>query len=677
MQRFSLFVIIIVLLLAAALRIIGLSWLPSGLSDPEITDITIAWAMRQGEVASFYRVNDTDGGREGLYPLVQAITGSVSGTGSLNLRILSVWCGLVSVALTYALGKRLFGTFAGLIAAATLTVTFWPVLLSRLAMHETLLLPIACAALLALSHALNLKRVIEPDQPSTRAYMALGVTAAALAYTHWTGLVMVPFAVCYVAFLIFTRHPISRRVLNAGTFSFVIALILGIPYLTFTLRAFRLSGFYSLWATRPESLGGLVGSTINTLLAVVVRGDPSVAHNLAAQPLLGLLSLALFVMGLIVAIDQRRAANMAFVLMSLVFGLLPSMWSRTVPDFGNMVMAIPAIMLLVGLGAQWIVETLFQQPAPMRSAQVMLITLLIIGVSGYATQRALFTQWPYQRGVMKQYRSTLGYLAAWLDRNTDDVTTAICTFNLDDSPRSISDPTLLRLMMHRDSSNLRFSDCLTGMVLTRGGDTQRIAFADPDGAAAVSPVLKDWLQEAQDVPIPGLPENSVVQINVKDQLANVLGQVTMGSVSWAPDAAGTSAEAKLPVRMGYNLTFEGYLIVPSKQFKVGDIITLITYWRVDGQQEPDLQFFAHLSRDPETDPIRQNDILRVEADTLQDRDIVIQVIPFAPLPPTFPDGDYRISVGAYRKDTGERFPVYDQDVPRGNRLFLDSIQVQR
>jgi hypothetical protein len=129
--------------------------------------------------------------------------------------------------------------------------------------------------------------------------------------------------------------------------------------------------------------------------------------------------------------------------------------------------------------------------------------------------------------------------------------------------------------------------------------------------------------------------------------------------------------------MGYNLTFEGYQIVPSKQFRVGEIITLITYWRVDGQQEPDLQFFAHLSRDPATNPIQQNDILRVEASTLQDRDIVIQVISFAPLPPNFPEGEYLISVGAYRKDTGERFPVYDQEIARGNRLFLDSIQVQR
>jgi len=235
----------------------------------------------------------------------------------------------------------------------------------------------------------------------------------------------------------------------------------------------------------------------------------------------------------------------------------------------------------------------------------------------------------------------------------------------------------LRLMMHRDSSNLRFSDCLTGMVLTRGGEIQRIAFADPDGVAAVSPVLKDWLQNAQNVPVRGLPENSVVEIDVQEQLANVIGRVTMGSVTWSPETVGTSVEAKLPVRMGYNLTFEGYQIVPSRQFKAGDIITLITYWRVDGQQEPDLQFFAHLLRDPAVDPIQQNDILRVEATTLQDRDIVIQVIPFAPLSPTFPEGDYLISVGAYRKDTGERFPVYDQDTARGNRLFLDSIQVGR
>jgi 4-amino-4-deoxy-L-arabinose transferase-like glycosyltransferase len=676
-QRFSLVSIIVVLLLAAALRIVGLSWLPSGLSDPEITDITIAWAMRQGEVASFYRVSDTDGGREGLYPLALAVTSGILGTGSLNLRILSVWCGLLSVALIFALGRRLFGIFAGFIAAVAMAVTFWPVLLSRLAMHETLLLPLACAALLALCHALNLRQLLEPDKPNTRAYMTLGVSVAALAYTHWTGLIMMPFAVCFVAFLILTQQPITRRVLGAGGFSFVIAVILGIPYLTFTLRAFHLSGFYSLWATRPENINGLFNSVINTLLAVVIRGDPSVAHNLASEPLLGLLALALFVMGLIVTIDQRRAPNMTFILMSLVFGLLPSMWSRTAPDFGNMVMAIPAVMLLVGLGGQWIAQALFQKPVPMRSAQVMLITALIVGVSAYITMQGLFERWPNQRGVMRAYRSTLGYLASWLDRNEDDITTSICTFNLEDSPHSISDPTLLRLMMHRDATNLRFGDCLTGMVLTRGGELQRIAFADPDGAAAVSPVLKDWLHEAQDIPVPGLPPASVVQINVQEQLASVVGQVTLANATWSPEAAGTSEAAELPVRMGYNLTFEGYQIVPSRQFRAGDIVTLITYWRVDGKQEPDLQFFAHLSSNPFTNPLQQNDILRVEASTLQDRDIVIQVISFAPLPPNFPEGEYLISIGAYRKDTGERFPVYDQDIARGNRLFLDSIQVQR
>ena len=197
-----------------------------------------------------------------MYPLVQAITGSIADTGSLNLRILSVWCGLTSVAIMYALGKRLFGTFAGLIAAATLAVSFWPVLLSRLAIHETLLLPLACGGLLAFSHALHLRRTVEPDAPRTRAYMTLGVIAAALAYTQWTGLILIPFAASYLAFLILTRQQISRRVINASVFSFVIATILGIPYLTFTLRAFHLSGFYSLWATRPESISGLFSSTI-------------------------------------------------------------------------------------------------------------------------------------------------------------------------------------------------------------------------------------------------------------------------------------------------------------------------------------------------------------------------------------------------------------------------------
>jgi 4-amino-4-deoxy-L-arabinose transferase-like glycosyltransferase len=670
--------VVAVLIVAAALRVVGLTWLPPGLNAEEIADLTITQALQRGEVASFYRVAGdarTDVGREALFPLVQALFGAVGGDGLLNLRLLPALSGVVSVALMFALGRRLYGPLVGLVAACTLAVSLWPVLLSRSAIRESLLLPLALGALWMFARAIHLSHIVQPDPPRTRSYMVLGVLTAALAYTHWTGLLMLPFVVTVIAVFILTRQPISRRVFGAGVFSFVIAMILGIPYLTFTLRAFPLSGFATLWSHRPESVQGALTSSLNTVLAVTMRGDALPQHNLAPEPLLGLMALALFVMGLIVVIDRHRAANALFVLLALAFGLLPSMWARGAVNFTHLVTALPALGLLVGVGGQWLVESFLTSARPLRDARVVALLVLIVGVSMALTANAIFARWPEQEGIVPAYRAYLGRLAGYLDRTNDGLTTVICTFDLKPRDAQPTDPALLRMMMHRDTDHVRFSDCLTGMVLTGGGTAQRVAFANPEAASAVSPVFKAWLRGATNVAVGGLPPASVLQINVERELADALGTLTLGHVWWTGEENNIVPTAKLPVRMGYNLTFEGYLIVPNTRFKLGQIVTLITYWRVDGPQQPDLQLFGHLTRDSGADPLQQNDILSVEATTLQDRDILIQIIPFAPLPPDFPPGDYLVSVGAYRRDTNERFPVYDQDVPRGDRLFLDRITV--
>jgi hypothetical protein len=104
-------------------------------------------------------------------------------------------------------------------------------------------------------------------------------------------------------------------------------------------------------------------------------------------------------------------------------------------------------------------------------------------------------------------------------------------------------------------------------------------------------------------------------------------------------------------------------------------VTLITYWRADGPLEPDLRIFAHILRNPSTEPVLQNDVLSVDASLLRDRDVFIQIISI-PLPPDFPSGEYHLSVGAYRSSTKTRLPVYDATNEHGDRLFLDTITVE-
>lgn len=670
--------ILLILLVAAAIRIADLTRLPPGFNDDEIRGIQVAETTQQGVVASLYNVGDPAGGYEGLYPTLQGILTSLIGDGLLCYRILSMWCGLISVALMYALARRLFGHFAGLGAAVALAVTFWPVLLSRSAIREALLLPLVLALLLIMARALHLSRKIEPEAPMTAPYTMLGVLMVMTIYTHWTGILTVPLVVVFLIYLIVTHQPISRRVLSFTGFAFLVAIILGIPYLTFSLRAPALSALHVFWANRPENVVSLLNSTARTVGSLFLAGDPLPQHNMPGSPLIGPLGSVLLLIGLLTAIRRWRWPNMALMLLTLLIGLLPGLWSRGEPNFTYTILALPAIMALVGLGALVAAQQAFKLNNLTGNGRALLAGAAIAAVSLYFTSTALFQQWPRSQGVDQAYYGRLGRLAAYLDRNHDGLTTSICTLNLTSADsRKPSDPALLDLMLHRRSPDVRFSNCLTALVLTRGGGLQRFAFADREAAKAASPLFRFWLDKGQPVPADGLAPGTVLILNVEKELADLAGKLTLGHVEWAPESVGvpSSTRATLPVRMGGYLTFEGYQLPAGSAYRPGDTVTLVTYWRADGPQEPDLRVFAHILRNPFTEPILQNDVLSVEASRLRDRDVFMQIISI-PLPLDFPAGEYHLSIGAYRSSDETRLPVYDANDEHGDRLFLDTINVE-
>ncbi len=206
-QERNLVLILLILLVAAALRIADLTRLPPGFNQDEIRNIKIVETARMGVIASFYNVGDQRGGYEGLYAILQALITGLIGDGLLCYRILSTWSGLVSVALMYALARRLFGRFAGLSAALALAVGVWPILLARSAIRETLLLPLTLGMLLALARALHVDRRVEPDPPVTASYLAVGVLLTLMVYTHWTGLIGLPLLLLFIGYLIAASRP--------------------------------------------------------------------------------------------------------------------------------------------------------------------------------------------------------------------------------------------------------------------------------------------------------------------------------------------------------------------------------------------------------------------------------------------------------------------------------------
>ncbi|MCC7450916.1 MAG: glycosyltransferase family 39 protein [Anaerolineae bacterium] len=680
-RSLELALIVLILLAAAGLRIADLTRLPPGFNGEELINIQIAETVRMGRIFTFYNLGPQIGGYEGLFPILQSVITTLVGDGLLFYRVLPLWCGLFSVALMYRLARRLYGPAAGLGAAIALTVTLWPVLLSRSTIREALLLPIILSLLLIMIRALHLSRNIGPEAPVTFSYTMLGVMLSLAIYTHWTGVVGGPIFLLFLGYLIVTRQPISRRVIGFSAFAFLVATILGIPYLTFTLRRLSWSGFYSFWINRPDNIGMLISSSFKTLASLAFVGDPSPQHNLSGLPLLGPVGVILLVVGLVVAARRWRWPNMLLMLLTLVVGLLPAMWARTAPNFANQIVALPAIMALVGLGASVIIEQILSRRATLNGhigslihARVFLTLLIALALGTLSIRDLLFQQWANSNRVDMAYNGRLGRLAAYLDRANDGLSTSICSLNLhgDGEP---SDPVLLDLMLHRRNVDIRFSDCLTGLVLTRGGAHQRFAYADIGGKKALSPIFREWLAYSFPVDVPGLPLGSVTGFDVEKELADLTGKLTLSHVEYDPTTSGASPVVELPVRMGGYLTFEGYTYTTGTTYKPGDIVSLVTYWRVDGPQDPDLRIFAHVLNHPNTEPIAQNDIISVDPTTLRDRDVFIQIINI-PLPKPFPAGEYRVSVGAYHDTTKTRLPIYDASQERGDRLFLSAITVK-
>jgi 4-amino-4-deoxy-L-arabinose transferase-like glycosyltransferase len=666
--------ILVVLLVAAGLRIVNLTRLPPGFNEDEIKTIQATETARLGTIASFYNVGDPAGGYEGLFPILQAVTTSLIGDGLLCYRVLSVWSGLISIAMIYALGRRLFGSFAGIGAALALAVSLWPVLLSRSTIREALLLPVALGTLLVMTRALHLSRSIGPESPSTIHYTLLGLLIAGMIYTHWAGLVIIPLFIAFIVYLIVTHQPISRRVLSFSGFTLLVVIILGIPYLTFTLRSVSLSGLHVYWANRPPNGWIFIANLLKTLLSLFWNGDVLPQHNIPGWSLLGPISAILFIVGLAYALRHLRTPNMGFLFLAFGIGILPGAWTQQAPNFAAMTVALPAIMAFVGIGAAVAGQYLLHIPAAdllhdrraiLAVAAITVITIVLLNVT-------LFQQWNTTPAVEEAYRARLGRLATYLDRVNDDLTTSICTLNLR-GENGISDPVLMSLMLHRRTTNLRFSDCTRGLVLTRGGSAQRFAFAQPEAMNAVSPFLRGWLQKAQPVQAEGLPAGTVLKLNVEQELADTGGQLAMRRVRWAPES--DKSTISLPIRMGGYLTFEGYTFPSGTTYNPGDTVTLITYWRVDGPQDADLRTFVHILRNPNTEPVAQNDVLSVDASFLGDRDVFIQILD-VPLPASFPPGDYFVSVGAYRESTQTRLPIYDSNDERGDRLFLDTVTVK-
>ena len=296
------------------------------------------------------------------------------------------------------------------------------------------------------------------------------------------------------------------------------------------------------------------------------------------------------------------------------------------------------------------------------------------------TLYSLHGRWAVREDVRTAYHERVYQLAGYLDETVTDTNTVVCVPQLPGiTPVWLSAPdqtvTHLALMMDNpDERRIRYADCGTGMVFTQGGDHQQVILLESDTVNTIAPYIQNWISMG-DLIMEGVPENSVISMIVNEELGDTIGRfTTTAPVGYAPESPGGVGAALLPVNFTGNLTFLGYDKQDGREYAPGDIITVITYWRVDARLPENLTLFTHVLFDAQT-PVAQTDTLSVMAERLRGRDVFVQLT-FVPVPDDLPSGEYQTSIGAYRIDSQQRLNVLVNNQPRGNRLFLSEILVE-
>lgn len=675
-KRYHYVIAVIILLVAAGVRLWALPTLPIGLSDAEVANVGIVREdIWQGDIRVFYTYPDVTtpyrANTEGMYHMVLATTSLLFGEGTLGLRVLSVFVNMITVALIYSLGKRLFGSIAGLMAAGLYAVMMWSILLSRLVIVEATVPLMVTAVMLAMAQALPVYERVRVETSNTLDFAVMGSLISLSLYLYASSLFVVLMAMAFIVYIIFTQRPISLRRLSYLGFAILMLMIVALPYVISTFRLPDLAA-----SSRIVGADGvnLIANTVNMTLGIFWQGDGNVAYNLPQRPLIDLLSGFVMLLGVVVCVQRWRDIRYALVLIAGLMLALPAILAGSAPNFVGLTTLLPVIVLLFGAGVVQIMRLI---PKQWQTGVLGIFALVIAGNLVWSVD-SLFNQWHNHEDVYVAYNGDVGSIAHHFDLTADDIPVVICNPEWEPTPilrAPAHDIDLVRLHMNRDMVLIREVDCRNAFVFVNAGAHQQVLVVEPMMLSALSPAVADWL--ALSTPMPDLPVAMVFDMQVQPELEDALGVfTTTAPASYATDSdIMERVSVAPPIRFGGNVTWLGYEVASETTYQPRMQVPVSTYWRVEGLVPSDLTIFTHLLIDP-ISPSAQSDRIFANPRHLRERDVYLHDERVT-ITPNVVEGTHTVSVGVYQQTSGERLAVFlDERETQGDRIFLYPITIE-
>jgi len=642
--------ILVGLVLAAwGLRVWQPAQVPPGWRDDELINIhALTGEVLSGRLTLYFTGAS---GHEPLYHTLHAGVLALVGMNPLGGHLLSIASGALTIPLTYALGRRLFGRPAGLLAAALLTPSFWSLMYSRIALRHAMLLPFALATLYGVYRSsLTPHRRLSP--------VACGLSLAAALYTYTVSRLLPPILLAFGLYLALVHRERFRSWWRPLLVTLLVAAALTAPLwaaiakgrseaategvgadariaeLSIPLRELR--------AGNPRPFLENVRTTLGMFHA---SGDPEWLYNLPGRPVFGPVGAVLFFAGLALCFWRYRRPECAFLLIWLTIGVGPALITFPPASLGHTILAQPATYLFVALSLAEAASRLSPLPRLLRPASrirhlvsclLPLASCLLLLPIAARDLHDYFIAWPERGMVRFLYRADYREAAQYLDDHPEVTDVAVGSTLVGPWDRlALGDD------LRREDLRARLFNPERALLLPAGPApvVLFIGFPEPDPALAAllggSPAQTEGRLRLHrfpiDLPLPG-----------PGPAATFANGLEMTGAAWVEGqpAPGREATVRLSWRVARPLDLPPIPVVanpPPPGVYSG----------------PRLAVFTHLFAADGT-WVAGDDGLWVDPTTLRLGDCFVQLHRFS-LPTDAPPGPYWLEVGLYDPMTGERW----------------------
>lgn len=434
-------VLVAILLLAAVLRLWRITALPPGLNHDEGVNALDVERIIGGWRPIFLPANN---GREALFMYTQAAVGALLGVTPATLRLTAALWGVLTVALTFGLGRRWYGSRVGLLAAGFLAVAFWHVVLSRVGLRAISAPAFYVGVLWAIAEALQRRR--------TRYFILAGALLGVSEYTYISARLL-PFILLLVCLVILLqehrrRQPVRPLFLQL-CLAAAAAVLTVLPEASYFYRHPELligrTDQVLVFSSHPAIIGSPITfqqSLERTFEMFWVAGDANWLHNIAGLPVLDPLLAVVFLVGVAavglewrrpvaagapdLSVCRRRRAAAGHRPVALRPGLWLAVWSGALlagssvtqesPNYLRLTALMPAVALLCALGMAALGELLSrgltQRRLPGAQSVAPLLAVVLIVGEGVRTAQLYFVDWGRQGGVYTAFDTDIRDAAA-------------------------------------------------------------------------------------------------------------------------------------------------------------------------------------------------------------------------------------------------------------------------